>query len=804
MKKLYFLLFTILMSTASFGQVIISELADPNNNAGARYVELYVVGPNAVDFTDWDLVRYTNLSTTLSTNTVNLTSLGTLQPDSYVLIAANGTTFQSTYGTAANISAGTGGPADSNGDDKIGLRDDMGTIVDIFGTPGANSSDTNDAMNFEDGRAERIATVNAPNTTWTATEWDTDNDQGFGAGAQDAPGGFDPGSWIGDASSCGVSLGTATFTCSTNTLGDNNDEVTINVPYTGSDMGITSVTSTVGVVSGDPAMTADGTLTITGQIAEGQAWDFTINGGNCDGTTISGTVPAAECDPLPSVCYDLSAGPEKFELVAVDTNSDGDVWTETSGEYNMNGFCGGGCSETSDAWLIFGPLNLSGMSDFSLSFTATEGFGPSDLNIQYTADYSSGCPSGATWTSAQVITDAGDYNVDLSMAAGSDVFIGIQYFNDDTSFSNWTLSNVSLGSFSGCPQLGTRPTSNCILCDISLQSEVINCNTNTEGANNDGVTIDIPYTGVDANITSVTSTTAMVMGSNPSVDTDGTITLANLSEGDAWDVTINGGGCDGTTLSGTVPTTNCDPQFLVINEIHADPASGLAGDANGDGVRDFSDDEFIELYNMDSNALDLSNYTIETGGTLRHTFAMNTSLPSGDYITIFGGGMINTRANTTIVASSGGLSLGNSGTTITIKDALGDTVTEYTYGSEGGNNQSIARNPDFTGPFVQHSTITSNPVAYSPGASNETSLSNNDFNDTKFSIFPNPTNTGDVNISSVNATPIAVTVFDILGKQVKNATISNNRLDVSNLKTGIYLLRLTQDGATSTKKLVIR
>ena len=119
MKKLYFLLFTILMSTASFGQVIISELADPNNNAGARYVELYVVGPNAVDFTDWDLVRYTNLSTTLSTNTVNLTSLGTLQPDSYVLIAANGTTFQSTYGTAANISAGTGGPADSNGDDKI-------------------------------------------------------------------------------------------------------------------------------------------------------------------------------------------------------------------------------------------------------------------------------------------------------------------------------------------------------------------------------------------------------------------------------------------------------------------------------------------------------------------------------------------------------------------------------------------------------------------------------------------------------------------------------------------------------------
>ena len=83
-------------------------------------------------------------------------------------------------------------------------------------------------------------------------------------------------------------------------------------------------------------------------------------------------------------------------------------------------------------------------------------------------------------------------------------------------------------------------------------------------------------------------------------------------------------------------------------------------------------------------------------------------------------------------------------------------------------------------------------------------LSNNDFETREFTIFPNPTNTGEVNISSVNATPIAVTIFDILGKQVKNATISNNRLDVSNLKSGIYLLRLTQDGATSTKKLVIR
>ncbi|WP_299116315.1 T9SS type A sorting domain-containing protein [uncultured Winogradskyella sp.] len=103
----------------------------------------------------------------------------------------------------------------------------------------------------------------------------------------------------------------------------------------------------------------------------------------------------------------------------------------------------------------------------------------------------------------------------------------------------------------------------------------------------------------------------------------------------------------------------------------------------------------------------------------------------------------------------------------------------------------------FVGEFNGTPQITSRALA-------DFSLSNDEFSINKFSIFPNPTNTGEVTISSVNASPIAVTVFDVLGKQVKNETISNNRLDVSNLKSGIYLLRLTQDEATSTKKLVIR
>ncbi|WP_178990723.1 T9SS type A sorting domain-containing protein [Winogradskyella schleiferi] len=89
-------------------------------------------------------------------------------------------------------------------------------------------------------------------------------------------------------------------------------------------------------------------------------------------------------------------------------------------------------------------------------------------------------------------------------------------------------------------------------------------------------------------------------------------------------------------------------------------------------------------------------------------------------------------------------------------------------------------------------------------ALSDISLSTSDFEISNFSIYPNPTNTGSVSISSTNSEAINVQVFDILGKQVKNQTLTNNTLDVANLKSGVYILKITQDNASTTKKLVIK
>jgi hypothetical protein len=162
---------------------------------------------------------------------------------------------------------------------------------------------------------------------------------------------------------------------------------------------------------------------------------------------------------------------------------------------------------------------------------------------------------------------------------------------------------------------------------------------------------------------------------------------------------------------------------LIINEYLADPPDGTAGDANGDGVRDATQDEFIELVNSGAVPLDISLFTISDATQTRFTVPSGKVIPAGEAAVVFGGGTPtgafgNATMNGLVFAVGGsGLSLNNGGDTITVKDNLGAVVDAVTFGaSEGGANQSITRSPDITGPFVEHSTAAgSGGALFSPG-----------------------------------------------------------------------------------------
>ena len=194
--KLNFLKSTIpliIINSFLFPNIFITELADPNNNSAARYVELYNNGVDIDLGSGWQLQRYTNGNADPQ-SPVALT--GIIATGGYYVISSNGGEFLTTYGVEASQDIGTGGPADSNGDDQIYLVNPAGEIVDFFGVIGEDGSLTD--HEFEDGRAERTEFVITGNNVYDVNEWYIDNDSGGGDGPQDAPDAFDPFSWIGE------------------------------------------------------------------------------------------------------------------------------------------------------------------------------------------------------------------------------------------------------------------------------------------------------------------------------------------------------------------------------------------------------------------------------------------------------------------------------------------------------------------------------------------------------------------------------------------------------------------------------
>jgi len=168
----------------------------------------------------------------------------------------------------------------------------------------------------------------------------------------------------------------------------------------------------------------------------------------------------------------------------------------------------------------------------------------------------------------------------------------------------------------------------------------------------------------------------------------------------------------------SIALTVQEPVAIVINELLADP-DAVNGDANGDGTVDTSQDEFVEIVNNESTSLNISGWTLSDAVGVRHTFPANTVIPASCSIVVFASGTPTGTFGRSLVqvSSTGQLGLNNAGDTVKINNGAVD-VASYTYGSEGGDNQSLTRDPDVSGanPLVKHATATgSGGALFSPG-----------------------------------------------------------------------------------------
>ncbi len=71
------------------------------------------------------------------------------------------------------------------------------------------------------------------------------------------------------------------------------------------------------------------------------------------------------------------------------------------------------------------------------------------------------------------------------------------------------------------------------------------------------------------------------------------------------------------------------------------------------------------------------------------------------------------------------------------------------------------------------------------------------------SIYPNPTNTGKIYITSKSSAEKRIEIFNVLGKKVLDIVLTSKEVNVSSLAPGVYIIKVKEGDSSATRKLII-
>lgn len=398
--------------------------------------------------------------------------------------------------------------------------------------------------------------------------------------------------------------------------------------------------------------------------------------------------------------------------------------------------------------------------------------------------------------------------------------------NDYDDGNNWCPAITPYGD----GDLGTPGTANdaCApTCQAGLGTSTADCDTVNPGATDDTYTVMLDYFGAATGETFVVSTTPSgftIGGDDPTSVADGTIMISGVTEG--TDITISvsntgdGGLCDLTrdvTSPVCVPVGSVDLELVGILDFDT-PAGGSSGKgihlvANADiadlseyglGSANNGDGTDGQEYTFPQQAVSngdhillirdlpaMENYLTTAGYNLWDVILEDTD---GDAANGNGNDAVELFKNGAVVETFGDINDGNSaangwnyGDSWAYKDVLGSVWPNgWIYGpadcTDGAN------------------TIFDTTCVYPFVAS----LSNDSFNSIDFTIYPNPVKEGIINVITTSNSAKTIEFFDMIGRNIMSAELEGDIVDVSNLNRGIYLMRVTQDGVSTTEKIIIQ
>lgn len=163
MKKNYFLIYALLISSLSIGQdLIITGVFDgPLSGGTPKGIELYAVN----DISDLSQYGIGSANNGGGSDGVELVLSGTVSADNYIYVASEQTQFNAFFGFNPDF---TGSAVNINGDDAIELFKN-GSVIDTFGNINIDGSGT--AWDYEDGWAYRLNGTGPDGSTFVLANW---------------------------------------------------------------------------------------------------------------------------------------------------------------------------------------------------------------------------------------------------------------------------------------------------------------------------------------------------------------------------------------------------------------------------------------------------------------------------------------------------------------------------------------------------------------------------------------------------------------------------------------------------------
>jgi hypothetical protein len=388
-------------------------------------------------------------------------------------------------------------------------------------------------------------------------------------------------------------------------------------------------------------------------------------------------------------------------------------------------------------------------------------------------------------------------------------------------------------------------------CDLQLSTATTTCTTVTLNVDNYSATI--PFTGGGTGTYTLTSNFGAISGDNPSTTAAGDIIISGITEGTDVTLTITGA----CALTRLVTAPECKPinalpysdnfNYTVGSSLNA--SQKWRAENSGDNVTVAAGNLTYTGFNSSGNSITFSGagaesftpFTTTTTGAIYASFIVNvsdiTNITADPSLTYFAAltdanAGYNARLFLNRVGAQYQLGLDSAASTTNF-GALrnpGD-VLFVVIGYDFGTNELKAWvNPTLatftattpatltvtpTTPFVNLGgfiirqdgntstpTIIMDELRIATTTGGLLSVSQNAIAGLK--IYPNPVSNGTLFIETAANAEKTIAIYDLLGKNVLNTITATSEVNVTSLNVGVYIVKITEEGNTTSRKLIIR